>query len=110
MPSKKDFNDTTLASLKVTDTELPDGSAVFTFEGSDEDMGLVVRAGIRDVINKDLLEVENFLAPNFENLSDDDQVTNYFFAYTVKTGLYNMLDELEKEKQGSLNLNESTKR
>lgn len=107
MPSKKDFNDTTLASLKVTDTELPDGSAVFTFEGSDEDMGLVVRAGIRDVINKDLLEVKNFLAPNFENLSDDDQVTNYFFAYTVKTGLMNMLDEIENKKQGAIDFDES---
>jgi hypothetical protein len=110
MQSNKGSSDTPLGSLKVTDTELPDGSAVFTFEGSDEDMGLIVRAGIRDVINKDLLEVENFLAPNFENLSDDDQVTNYFFAYTVKIGLYNMLGEMEKEKQGSLNLNESTKR
>lgn len=110
MPSKKDTSDTPLATLKCTDTELPDGSAVFTFEGSDDDMGLIVRAGIRDVINKDLLEVENYLAPNFDNLSDDDQVTNYFFAYTVKTGVLNMIDDIEKEKQGNLDLNEPTKR
>ena len=108
MPSKKDFNDTTLASLKVTDTELPDGSAVFTFEGDDDDMSLIVRTGIRDIINKDLLEIENYLAPNFDNLSDDDQVTNYFFAYTVKTGLMNMLNDIEKSKQGILDLNEPT--
>ena len=99
MQSKKDSNDTPLASLKITDTELPDGSAVLNFDGSDEDFSLIVKTGIRDIINKDLLEVNNFLAPNFDNLSEEDQITNYFFAYTVKTGLMNMLDELEKEKQ-----------
>ena len=99
MPSNQDSNDTPLASLKITDTELPDGSAVLNFDGSDADFELIVKTGIRDVINKDLLEVNNFLAPNFDNLSEDEQITNYFFAYTVKTGLMNMLDELEKEKQ-----------
>ena len=99
MPSNQDFNDTRLASLKITDTELPDGSAVLNFDGSDEDFELIVKTGIRDIINKDLLEINNFLAPNFDNLSEDEQITNYFFAYTVKTGLMNMLDELEKEKQ-----------
>lgn len=99
MPSNQDFNDTRLASLKITDTELPDGSAVLNFDGSDEDFSLIVKTGIRDIINKDLLEVNNFLAPNFDNLSEEDQITNYFFAYTVKTGLMNMLDDIEKEKQ-----------
>lgn len=99
MQSKKDSNDTPLASLKITDTELPDGSAVLNFDGSDEDFELIVKTGIRDIINKDLLEIDNFLAPNFDNLSEDEQITNYFFAYTVKTGLMNMLDDLEKEKQ-----------
>ena len=99
MPSNQDSNDTPLASLKITDTELPDGSAVLNFDGSDEDFSLIVKTGIRDIINKDLLEVNNFLAPNFDNLSEEDQITNYFFAYTVKTGLMNMLDDLEKEKQ-----------
>ena len=99
MPSNQDFNDTPLASLKITDTELPDGSAVLNFDGSDEDFSLIVKTGIRDIINKDLLEVNNFLAPNFDNLSEEDQITNYFFAYTVKTGLMNMLDDIEKEKQ-----------
>lgn len=102
MPSNQDFNDTRLASLKITDTELPDGSAVLNFDGSDEDFSLIVKTGIRDIINKDLLEVNNFLAPNFDNLSEEDQITNYFFAYTVKTGLMNMLDEIEKEKQSEL--------
>jgi hypothetical protein len=102
MPSKKDSNDTVLASLKCTDTELPDGSAVFNLEGSDEDFELIVKAGMRDVINKDLLEVDDYLAPNFDNLSDEDQFTNYFFAYTVKTGLMNMLENSEEEKQGKL--------
>ena len=102
MPSNQDFNDTPLASLKITDTELPDGSAVLNFDGSDEDFSLIVKTGIRDIINKDLLEVNNFLAPNFDNLSEEDQITNYFFAYTVKTGLMNMLDEIEKEKQSEL--------
>ena len=99
MPSNQDSNDTPLASLKITDTELPDGSAVLNFDGSDEDFSLIVKTGIRDIINKDLLEVNNFLAPNFDNLSEEDQITNYFFAYTVKTGLMNMLDDIEKEKQ-----------
>ena len=99
MPSNQDSNDTPLASLKITDTELPDGSAVLNFDGSDEDFELIVKTGIRDIINKDLLEVNNFLAPNFDNLSEEDQITNYFFAYTVKTGLMNMLDDIEKEKQ-----------
>lgn len=99
MQSKKDSNDTPLASLKITDTELPDGSAVLNFDGSDEDFELIVKTGIRDIINKDLLEIDNFLAPNFDNLSEDEQITNYFFAYTVKTGLMNMLDDFEKEKQ-----------
>lgn len=99
MQSKKDSSDTRLGSLKCTDTELPDGSAVFTFEGNDEDMELVVKAGIRDVVNKDLLDIEEFLAPNFENLSDEDRFMNYFFAYTVKTGLLNMISDMEKEKQ-----------
>ena len=99
MQSKKDSSDMPLASLKITDTELPDGSAVLNFDGSDEDFELIVKTGIRDIINKDLLEINNFLAPNFDNLSEDEQITNYFFAYTVKTGLMNMLDELEKEKQ-----------
>ena len=99
MQSKKDSNDTPLASLKITDTELPDGSAVLNFDGSDEDFELIVKTGIRDIINKDLLEINNFLAPNFDNLSEDEQITNYFFAYTVKTGLMNMLDDFEKEKQ-----------
>lgn len=102
MPSNQDFNDTRLASLKITDTELPDGSAVLNFDGSDEDFELIVKTGIRDIINKDLLEINNFLAPNFDNLSEEDQITNYFFAYTVKTGLMNMLDEIEKEKQSEL--------
>lgn len=102
MQSKKDSNDMPLASLKCTDTELPDGSAVFTFEGNDEDFELIVKAGIRDIINKDLLGIEDFLAPNFDNLSDDDQFTNYFFAYTVKMGLTNMIDDMEKEKQNEL--------
>ena len=107
MPSNQDFNDTPLASLKVTDTELPDGSAVLNFDGSDEDFELIVKTGIRDIINKDLLEINNFLAPNFDNLSEDEQITNYFFAYTVKTGLMNMLDDIEKEKQGMMNFDES---
>lgn len=107
MPSNQDFNDTPLASLKITDTELPDGSAVLNFDGSDEDFSLIVRTGIRDIINKDLLEVNNFLAPNFDNLSEEDQITNYFFAYTVKTGLMNMLEEIEKEKQGAIDFDES---
>ena len=107
MPSNQDFNDTPLASLKITDTELPDGSAVLNFDGSDEDFSLIVKTGIRDIINKDLLEVNNFLAPNFDNLSEEDQITNYFFAYTVKTGLMNMLDDIEKEKQGMMNFDES---
>lgn len=102
MQSKKDSNDTPLASLKVTDTELPDGSAVFTFDGSDEDFELIIKAGMRDIINKDLLEVNEFLAPNFVNLSDEDQLTNYFFSYTVKTGIMNMLEDFEKEKQNTL--------
>lgn len=99
MQSKKDFNDTHLASLKCTDTELPDGSVVFQFDGTGECFDLIVKTGIRDVINKDLLDVNNYLAPNFENLNEDEQMTNYFFAYTVKTGLQNMLDDFEKEKQ-----------
>ena len=107
MPSNQDFNDTRLASLKITDTELPDGSAVLNFDGSDEDFELIVKTGIRDIINKDLLEVNNFLAPNFDNLSEEDQITNYFFAYTVKTGLMNMLEEIEKEKQGAIDFDES---
>ena len=107
MPSNQDFNDTPLASLKITDTELPDGSAVLNFDGSDEDFSLIVKTGIRDIINKDLLEVNNFLAPNFDNLSEEDQITNYFFAYTVKTGLMNMLEEIEKEKQGAIDFDES---
>ena len=102
MQSNKGSSDTPLGSLKVTDTELPDGSAVFTFEGDDDDMSLIVRTGIRDIINKALLEIEHYLAPNFDNLSDDDHVTNYFFAYTVKTGLMNMLNDIEKSKQGIL--------
>ena len=107
MPSNQDFNDTPLASLKITDTELPDGSAVLNFDGSDEDFSLIVKTGIRDIINKDLLEVNNFLAPNIDNLSEEDQITNYFFAYTVKTGLMNMLEEIEKEKQGAIDFDES---
>jgi len=99
MQSKKDSNDTPLASLRVTDTELPDGSAVFTFEGSDKDFELIVKTGMRDAINKDLLDVKNYLAPNFDELSEEEQFTNYFFAYTVKTGLMNMLEDFEKEKQ-----------
>lgn len=99
MQSKKDSNDMPLASLKCTEAELPDGSAVFTFDGTDEDFELVVKAGMRDVINKDLLGVENYLAPNFNNLGEDDQLTNYFFAYTVKTGLLNFIEDIEKKKQ-----------
>jgi hypothetical protein len=99
MQSKKDSNDMPLASLKCTDTELPDGSAVFTFEGSDEDFELIVKTGIRDMINKDLLDVKDYLAPNFDELSEEEQFTNYFFSYTVKTGLMNMLNDFEKEKQ-----------
>ena len=102
MQSKKDSNDTILASLKCTDTELPDGSAVFNFEGSDEDFDLIVSAGMRDIIKKDLLELEDYLAPNFDNLSDEDQLTNYFFAYTVKTGIMNMLWDFQEDKQGKL--------
>mgnify|MGYP000229931189 CR=1 FL=1 len=107
MPSNQDFNDTPLASLKITDTELPDGSAVLNFDGSDEDFELIVKTGIRDIIKKDLLDINNFLAPNFDNLSEEEQITNYFFAYTVKTGLMNMLDDIEKEKQGRMNFDES---
>ena len=107
MPSNQDFNDTPLASLKITDTELPDGSAVLNFDGSDEDFSLIVKTGIRDIINKDLLEVKNLLAPNLDKLSEEDQITNYFLAYTVKTGLMNMLEEIEKEKQGAIDFDES---
>jgi len=99
MQSKKDSNDTPLASLRVTDTELPDGSAVFTFDGNDEDFELIVKTGIRDVIRKDLLQIKDYLAPNFDELNEEEQFTNYFFAYTVKTGLMNMLEDFEKEKQ-----------
>jgi hypothetical protein len=99
MQSKKDSNDMPLGSLRVTDTELPDGSAVFNFEGSDEDFELIVKTGIRDIIRRDLLGINDFLAPNFDELDEEEQFTNYFFAHTVKTGLMNMLEDFEKEKQ-----------
>ena len=102
MQSKKDSGDIPLASLKCTDTELPDGSAVFTFEGSDEDFELIVKTGIKDAINKDLLDVKNYLAPNFDELGEEEQIANYFFSYTVKTGLMNMIDDMERKKQTEL--------
>ncbi len=104
MQSTDASSDTTnfLGSLKVTDTELPDGSAVFTFDGSDNDMETIVKVGMRDIINKDLLELDSYLAPNFDYLTEEDQFTNYFFAYTVKTGLMNMLKDFEEDNQGKL--------
>ena len=101
MQSSKGSTDT-LGALKCTDEELPDGSAVFTFEGNDEDMELIVKTGMLSVVKDDRLNLEGYLAPNFDELDDDVKIRNYFFALTVKNGLETLLEETLSDKQLNL--------
>lgn len=92
-------NSNSLGSLVCTEEEFADGSAIFNFEGSDEDMDLIVKTGMLSVVKDDLLDVADYLTPNFDVLDDDVKIRNYFFAVTVKRGLQTLLEETLGGKQ-----------
>lgn len=89
-------------TLTCSEEEAEDGSLVFHFDGSDSDMSEIVRVGMLQAIKQDKLEVADYLAPNFDELPEEEQIQNYFFAFTVKEGLTNLLKDTADEQQMKL--------
>ena len=102
MSSKKDLTDSVIGSLVCTSEDTEDGGAIFHFDGSDSDMNEIIRVGMLQVIKQDKLEVADYLAPNFNDLPEEEQIQNYFFAFTVKEGLTNLLKDTADKQQMKL--------